>query len=123
LKLISHELGGFAKLCISRILTKELHECQARRRKSRSASGGTTTIIGNLDVVTGDTLNIHLSAGLIDEPLGCRRRHGIRIDLWRHRLREVRGAYFNGELGPTVMLAKGFKSIQHLSHFPAEFCR
>jgi Zn-dependent peptidase ImmA (M78 family) len=35
------------------------------------------------------------------------RDQGIRIDLWPHRLREVRGAYFNDELGPTVMLAKG----------------
>jgi hypothetical protein len=35
------------------------------------------------------------------------RDEGIRIDLWPHRLREVRGAYFNDELGPTVMLVKG----------------
>ena len=35
------------------------------------------------------------------------RVHDIRIDLWPHRLREVRGAYFNDELGPAVMLAKG----------------
>ena len=35
------------------------------------------------------------------------RSHHIRIDLWPHRLREVRGAYFNDELGPTVMLSKG----------------
>ncbi|MGD9689135.1 MAG: ImmA/IrrE family metallo-endopeptidase [Phycisphaerales bacterium] len=35
------------------------------------------------------------------------RDEGIRIDLWPHRLRDVRGAYFNDELGPTVMLAKG----------------
>jgi Zn-dependent peptidase ImmA (M78 family) len=32
---------------------------------------------------------------------------GIRIDLWPHKLCEVRGAYFNDELGATVMLAKG----------------
>lgn len=31
---------------------------------------------------------------------------GIRIDLWPHRLRDVRGAYFNDELGPSVMLDK-----------------
>lgn len=31
----------------------------------------------------------------------------IRIDLWPHRLREVRGAYFHDELGATVMLVKG----------------
>jgi Zn-dependent peptidase ImmA (M78 family) len=35
------------------------------------------------------------------------RDQGIRIDLWPHRLRQVRGAYFNDELGPTVMLVKG----------------
>ncbi len=35
------------------------------------------------------------------------REEGIRIDLWPHRLREVRGAYFNDDLGPTVMLVKG----------------
>ena len=34
------------------------------------------------------------------------REERIRIDLWPHRLREVRGAYFNDELGPTVMLVK-----------------
>jgi len=32
---------------------------------------------------------------------------GIRIDLWPHKMRTVRGAYFNDDLGPTVMLAKG----------------
>lgn len=35
------------------------------------------------------------------------RDQGIRIDLWPHRLREVRGAYFNDEFGPTVVVAKG----------------
>jgi Zn-dependent peptidase ImmA (M78 family) len=35
------------------------------------------------------------------------RAHDIRIDLWPHRLREIRGAYFNDDLGPTVMLVKG----------------
>ncbi len=35
------------------------------------------------------------------------RDQGIHIDLWPHRLREVRGAYFNDEFGPTVMLIKG----------------
>lgn len=35
------------------------------------------------------------------------RDQGIRIDLWPHRMREVRGAYFNDDLGPTVMLVKG----------------
>jgi Zn-dependent peptidase ImmA (M78 family) len=35
------------------------------------------------------------------------RAEGIRIDLWPHKLRKLRGAYINDELGPTVMLAKG----------------
>lgn len=35
------------------------------------------------------------------------RDEGIRIDLWPHRLREVRGAYFGDDLGPTVMLVRG----------------
>lgn len=35
------------------------------------------------------------------------RDHGIKIDLWEPKLRGLRGAYFNDELGPTVMLAKG----------------
>jgi Zn-dependent peptidase ImmA (M78 family) len=38
---------------------------------------------------------------------GIYRDQGIRIDLWPHRMREVRGAYFNDELGSTVMLTKG----------------
>lgn len=32
---------------------------------------------------------------------------GIRIDLWPWPLRGLRGAYFDDDLGPTVMLAKG----------------
>lgn len=35
------------------------------------------------------------------------RDQGMQIDLWPHRLREVRGAYFNDELGATVMLVRG----------------
>jgi Zn-dependent peptidase ImmA (M78 family) len=35
------------------------------------------------------------------------RDKGIRIDLWPHKLRSIRGAYFNDEFGVTVMLAKG----------------
>jgi len=34
------------------------------------------------------------------------RAYGIRIDLWPYRLRNLRGAYFNDEHGPTVMLDK-----------------
>lgn len=35
------------------------------------------------------------------------RDQGIRIDLWPKRLREIRGAYFNDELGTSVMLKEG----------------
>lgn len=32
---------------------------------------------------------------------------GIRIDLWPRRFAQLRGAYFNDDLGPTVMVVKG----------------
>ncbi len=32
--------------------------------------------------------------------------HGLKIDLWPYPLKGVRGAYFNDELGPSVLLAK-----------------
>jgi Zn-dependent peptidase ImmA (M78 family) len=35
------------------------------------------------------------------------RAERIEIDLWPHKLRRLRGAYFNDEYGATVMLAKG----------------
>jgi len=35
------------------------------------------------------------------------RTEGIRIDLWPYKFKGLRGAYFNDELGPTVLLAKG----------------
>jgi len=35
------------------------------------------------------------------------RAEHIHLDLWPHKMREVRGAYFNDDLGPTVMLVKG----------------
>jgi Zn-dependent peptidase ImmA (M78 family) len=35
------------------------------------------------------------------------RDQGIKIDLWPHKFRKLRGAYFNDEDGATVMLAKG----------------
>ena len=38
------------------------------------------------------------------------RAEGIRIDVWRHPLRGLRGAYFNDEFGPTVMVAGGLPS-------------
>jgi Zn-dependent peptidase ImmA (M78 family) len=31
---------------------------------------------------------------------------GVRIDSWPHKFKQVRGAYFDDELGPTVMLPK-----------------
>lgn len=35
------------------------------------------------------------------------RVEGIRIDLWPYKFKGLCGAYFNDELGPTVLLAKG----------------
>jgi hypothetical protein len=35
------------------------------------------------------------------------RDKGVKIDLWPHRLKQLRGAYFYDELGATVMLVKG----------------
>jgi len=34
------------------------------------------------------------------------RSHGIRIDLWPYTLRNLRGAYFNDDLGPSVMIRR-----------------
>ncbi|TAJ07584.1 MAG: ImmA/IrrE family metallo-endopeptidase [Nitrospirae bacterium] len=34
------------------------------------------------------------------------RGYGIRIDLWPYSLKNLRGAYFNDDLGPTVMIAR-----------------
>lgn len=34
------------------------------------------------------------------------RAYGIKIDLWPHKFKALRGAYFDDELGPTVMLAR-----------------
>lgn len=34
------------------------------------------------------------------------RAEGIRIDLWPYKLKKLRGAYFNDDDGPSVMLAK-----------------
>jgi Zn-dependent peptidase ImmA (M78 family) len=35
------------------------------------------------------------------------RDQGIKIDLWDRKFAKLRGAYFNDDLGPTVMLCKG----------------
>jgi Zn-dependent peptidase ImmA (M78 family) len=32
---------------------------------------------------------------------------GIHIDLWEHKFKQMRGAYFNDDLGPTVVIVKG----------------
>jgi hypothetical protein len=34
------------------------------------------------------------------------RAYGIKIDLWPHKFKSLRGAYFDDDLGPTVMLAR-----------------
>lgn len=51
-------------------------------------------------------------------------KYGIGIDLWPYKLRNLRGAFFNDGLGPTVMLAKGlppdpmvFTMAHELKHF------
>lgn len=51
-------------------------------------------------------------------------KYGIGIDLWPYKLRNLRGAFFNDDLGPTVMLAKGlppdpmvFTMAHELKHF------
>ncbi len=35
------------------------------------------------------------------------KHQGIQIDLWPYKMKKLRGAYFNDEQGPSVMLAKG----------------
>lgn len=32
---------------------------------------------------------------------------GIHIDLWNHKFKKLRGAYFNDDLGPTVVIVQG----------------
>lgn len=32
---------------------------------------------------------------------------GIQLDLWPHRFRQLRGAYFNDDMGPTIVIASG----------------
>ncbi len=50
--------------------------------------------------------------------------YGIKIDLWPHKLKNLRGAFFNDDLGPTVMLDKSlpddpmiFTMGHELKHF------
>lgn len=50
--------------------------------------------------------------------------YGIRIDLWPHKLKNLRGAFFNDDIGPTVMLDKSlpddpmiFTMAHELKHF------
>jgi len=51
-------------------------------------------------------------------------RHGIVIDSWPYRLRNLRGAFISDHLGSTVMLARGlpqdpmvFTMAHELKHF------
>ena len=51
-------------------------------------------------------------------------KNGIEIDEWPYRFRNLRGAFINDDLGPTVMLAKGlpqdpmvFTMAHELKHF------
>lgn len=51
-------------------------------------------------------------------------RHGIEIDVWPYRFRNLRGAFISDELGNTVMLARGlpqdplvFTMAHELKHF------
>ena len=63
------------------------------------------------------------------------RSEGIRVDLWPYRFKGLRGAYFNDQLGPTILLAKGlpqdpmvFTMAHELKHhltdrqLPASYC-
>ncbi|HET6979411.1 MAG TPA: ImmA/IrrE family metallo-endopeptidase [Pyrinomonadaceae bacterium] len=51
-------------------------------------------------------------------------KHGIEVDEWPYRFRNLRGAFINDEIGTTVMLAKGlpqdpmvFTMAHELKHF------
>ena len=51
-------------------------------------------------------------------------KHGIEVDEWPYRFRNLRGAFINDDLGTTVMLAKGlprdpmvFTMAHELKHF------
>jgi Zn-dependent peptidase ImmA (M78 family) len=52
------------------------------------------------------------------------RKYGITIDLWPHKFKTLRGAFFDDDVGPTVMLASGlppepmiFTMSHELKHF------
>jgi Zn-dependent peptidase ImmA (M78 family) len=40
--------------------------------------------------------------------------YGIKIDLWPHKLKNLRGAYFNDESGPWVMIARNLPDEQRI---------
>lgn len=61
-------------------------EMKSRARQVRHDFG-----ISNVRVLRSDLRRIY-------------REYGIRIDLWHHRFRSLRGAYFNDDLGPTVLI-------------------
>jgi hypothetical protein len=42
------------------------------------------------------------------------KHYGIKIDYWDHPLKAIRGAYFNDELGPHVMVAKKLPEEQRI---------
>lgn len=39
---------------------------------------------------------------------------GIRLDLWPHRFRKLRGAYFDDDLGPTVVVARDLPDAPYI---------
>jgi Zn-dependent peptidase ImmA (M78 family) len=61
---------------------------------------------------------------LVSDLLRIYAKNGIVVDEWPHRFRNLRGAFINDELGPTVMVAKGlpqdpkvFTMAHELKHF------
>ena len=61
---------------------------------------------------------------LVSDLLRIYAKNGIVVDEWPHRFRNLRGAFINDELGPTVMVAKGlpqdpkvFTMAHELKHY------
>ena len=61
---------------------------------------------------------------LVSDLLRIYAKNGIVVDEWPYRFRNLRGAFINDELGPTVMVAKGlpqdpmaFTMAHELKHF------
>jgi Zn-dependent peptidase ImmA (M78 family) len=81
-------------------------DLKALARQVRAENGLTSP-----RVLTGDLMRIYA-------------KNGITVDEWPHRFRNLRGAFINDHLGPTVMLAKGlprdpmvFTMAHELKHF------